>query len=136
MQSADEALRVAEGHGLERLVGRLYEERSRKGLGDFPLTRMIDGYWDRAGTEIDLVAVNDEDEVIRFGTCKRSPQRLVPDLTRFDGHIERFLAAHKRYQDWTIDKVAIAPSLDGELRARIGELGYLPQDLVDLTEGL
>lgn len=136
VNSADEALRVAEGHGLERLVAQLYEERGRKGLGDFPLTRMIDGYWDRSGTEIDLVAVNDEDEVIRFGTCKRSPHRLAPDLAKFDGHIERFLAAHKCYRGWTLEKVAIAPSLDEEQRERIGQRGYHAQDLVDLTDGL
>lgn len=58
--SANEKLEIAEGHGLERLVATLYEERSRKGLGDFALSRRIDGYWDRRNTEIDLVAIDDE----------------------------------------------------------------------------
>ena len=53
---ADQLLVDAEGVALEELAGRLYEETSRKGLGDFPLSERIKGYWDRAGVEIDLVA--------------------------------------------------------------------------------
>lgn len=133
---ADRDLSTSEGHGLERLVGQLYEERSRKGVGDFPLTRRIDGYWDRTGTELDLVALNEEERVIRFGTCKRSASRLVPDLERFDGHIERFIDAHPRYSGWSIEKVAIAPVIDAPLRRKIQESGYRPQDLAELTEDL
>lgn len=136
VERADRHLHTAEGHGLERLVGQLYEERSRKGLGDFPLTRQIDGYWDRSETEIDLTAVNDDDGVIRFGSCKRSASRLAPDLGRFDGHIDRFLDGHPRYRHWTIEKVAIAPVIDAEQRREIEDRGYRPQDLVDLTAGL
>jgi hypothetical protein len=133
---ADRDLATSEGHGLERLVGQLYEERSRKGLGDFPLTRRIDGYWDRAGTELDLVALNEDDRVIRFGTCKRSASRLVPDLGRFDGHIERFLDAHPRYASWNNEKVAIAPVIARRHGREIRECGYRPQDLAELTDGL
>ncbi len=133
---ADRNLQTSEGHGLERLVGQIYEERSRKGLGDFPLTRRIDGYWDRAGTEIDLVALNEDDRVLRFGTCKRSASRLAPDLGSFDGHIERFVRAHPRYSSWTIEKVAIAPVIDSRQRHEIQGCGYRPQDLMELTEGL
>jgi len=32
--------------GLIRCLGVLYEERSRKGIGDFPLRERINGYWD------------------------------------------------------------------------------------------
>ncbi len=136
VQMADERLRNAEGYGLERLVGQLYEERSRKGVGSFPLTKQIDGYWDRADTEIDLVALNEDESRIRFGTCKRSSERLAPDLVRFDGHIQRFLNAHRRYQDWTIEKVAIAPHIDDRERSAIERQGYRPEDLTDLTAGL
>lgn len=55
IEQADERLAVVEGHSLEKLVAAIYEERSRKNLGDFPLTSRIQGFWDRAGTEIDLV---------------------------------------------------------------------------------
>ena len=62
---ADQRLRDVEGRAFEKLVGVLYEERSRKGIGDFPLSERINGYWDRSGTEIDLVALNAPDRVIR-----------------------------------------------------------------------
>ena len=136
VRRADAALHEAEGFGLERLVGQLYEERSRKGLGDFPLTRRIEGYWDRADTEIDFVALNEDDEVIRFGSCKHAAARLAPDLGRFDGHIHRFLDVHRRYRGWTIQKVAIAPAIGAEEREAIQAKGYTAQDLVDLTAGL
>ncbi len=138
VQQADTRLHDAEGYGLERLVAQLYEERARKGVGDFALTHRIEGYWDRGDTEIDLVALNEDDRRIRFGTCKRSGTRLRPDLARFDQHIERFLndRAHKIYRDWSVEKVAIAPVLDEELRRGIEEAGYVPQDLSDLTAGL
>ncbi|MFH2009934.1 MAG: DUF234 domain-containing protein [bacterium] len=133
---ADQRLREAEGFGLERLVGQLYEERSRKGVGAFPLTRRIDGYWDRGDTEIDLVALNEDERRIRFGTCKRTAKRLPADLDRFDGHVQRFLDLHRQYQGWTIEKVAVAPVLGGTLRAAIEQRGCLAQDLTDLTTGL
>ncbi len=87
---ADQRLCDVEGNGLEKLAGTLYEERSRKGIGDFKLTRRIEGYWDRGGTEIDIVALNESDSIIRFGSCKRSADRLVEDIAVFDGHIQRF----------------------------------------------
>jgi hypothetical protein len=33
-----------EGSAFEKLVGILYEERSRKGIGDYPLSDRINGY--------------------------------------------------------------------------------------------
>ena len=61
------------GGALEKLAGKLYEERSRKGIGDFPITHRVQGFWDKSDTEIDLVAVNETEQLIRFGCCKRSP---------------------------------------------------------------
>jgi len=133
VEQADARLRNAEGFGFERLVGQLYEERSRKGIGDFPLTRRIQGYWDRAGTEIDLVAFNEDDEVLRFGTCKRSALKLVPHLPAFQGHVARFLDAHPMYRNWKVEKVAMAPKLDAATRVAIENAGCVPQDLPDLT---
>jgi len=138
VEQADASLESAEGHGLERLAAQLYEERARKGVGDFALTRRIDGYWDRGGTELDLVAVDEEAKVLRIATCKRSPAKLVPDLPSYDGHIERFLAdrKHREYRDWKLEKEAIAPRVDASTRTAIREAGYTPRDLVDLTDGL
>lgn len=136
IQKADRRLRDAEGHGLERLVKQLYAERSRKGLPGFSLSHQIEGYWDRADTEIDLIALDEVDERIRFGTCKRASSKLVADLERYDGHIERFLNHHRQYRGWHVERVAIAPHIESTRRAAIEAKGYQPQDLVDLTADL
>lgn len=135
--TADERLAGVEGFSLERLVATLYEERSRKGLEGFALTHRIEGYWDRGDTEIDLVALNDEDRVARVGTIKRSPDAAVKSLPDDDKHIARFLAhAGKRFEGWTIEKVAVAPVLGAEHRKAIEDAGYEAEDLTDLTRGL
>ena len=126
---ADMALHESEGFGLERLVAQLYEERSRKAIGDFALTRRIDGYWDRQGTEIDLVALDDDTQQIRFGTCKRSATKLVADLDTFDAHVGRFLDLHPQFQAWTISKVAIAPVIEAATQRVIEARGVIPQPL-------
>ena len=136
VEQADQRLMTAEGYGLERLVGQLYEERSRLGIGDFPLTSRIEGWWDRNDTEIDLVALDETAQRLRLGSCKRSPAALVADLGRFDGHVARFLQACPRFSGWQVEKVAIAPSLDHEARQAIQAMGYVPQSLCDLTNGL
>lgn len=136
VQQADVRLADAEGYGLERLAAQLYEERSRRGLGDFRLTRRIEGYWDRNDTEIDLVAIDEERKAIRFGSCKRNPDALIAGDAALRGHAERFLTAYPRYRSWTCEYVAIAPTIRTELRAELARRGTLAQDLPDLTEGL
>ena len=134
---ADERLAVVEGFGFERLVGVLYEERSRKAMGDFALTKRIQGYWDRNDVEIDLVAIDDRSRRIRFGTCKRSATKLRADLDNCSEHVARFLNQHRSFDDtWTVEKAAIAPKLDAQARAEIQARGFVAQDLGDLTAGL
>ena len=101
IQDADQRLADCEGVALEKLAGQLYEERSRKGIGDFPITMRIQGFWDKAGTEIDLVAVNEAERTIRFGSCKRAPRKLLSDLNNFKQHVERFLQTMPQYENWT-----------------------------------
>jgi hypothetical protein len=133
IEQADDRLAEVEGHSLEKLIGLLYEERSRKGLGDFALSERIQGFWDRANTEIDLVAMDAVDKRIRFGSCKRNADRLAADLPVLDGHVQRFLAVHPRFSTWTVEKVGIAPTITAEVRARLNAAGHLAQDLADLT---
>lgn len=133
VQEADQRLQDTEGLALEKLVGQLYEERSRRQIGDFSLTQRIQGYWDRSDTEIDLVAINEADEVIRFGSCKRSPEKLVSDVNNFKGHVGRFLNAMRRYQEWRIEYVGIAPRLLPQDRAVLTRHAVIGQDLGDLT---
>ena len=118
------------------LVGQLYEERSRLGIGDFPLTSRIEGWWDSSDTEIDLIALDETSQRLRLGSCKRSEAALVKDLSRFDGHVARLQKAFPRFENWEVEKVAIAPSLTSEARRAIEAKGYIPQSLEDLTAGL
>jgi hypothetical protein len=133
---ADQRLADVEGGALEKLVGQLYEERSRKGVGDFPLSQRVQGFWDRADTEIDLVAVNEPDQIIRFGSCKRSADRLLSDVNNFKGHVQRFLVAMPRYARWTVQYVGVAPELNADQRATLTHHDVFPQDLNDLTDDL
>lgn len=136
VERADRQLETVEGYALERLAGQLYEERSRKGLGDFPIDAKISGYWNRQGIEIDLVAIRETDRVIRFGSCKRSPAKLLSDVTNFRGHVARYLEATPRFSSWTVEHVGIAPRLNTGERAVLERYDVLPQDLDDLTRDL
>ena len=136
VREADQRLQDIEGFALEKLVGQLYEERSRRQVGDFPLTQRVEGYWDRGDTEIDLVAVNEADEVIRFGSCKRSPERLLSDVNNFKGHVDRFLETMPRYRDWKHEYVGVAPVLSADQRAVLARHDVIPQDLADLMAAL
>lgn len=133
---ADERLAETEGFALEGLAGQLYEERSRRGLGDFPLSARIQGYWDRGDVEIDLVALCEDERRLRFGSCKRNPDRLLASVAPLRRCAEQFLAVHRSFADWTVEYVAIAPMLDATHRARLASEGVMAQSLQDLTRGL
>lgn len=136
IKQADEKLQQLEGFALEKLAALLYEERSRKAIGNFELTARIKGFWDRAGTEIDLVAIDGNSKIIRFGSCKRSPDRLLPHLAVFQGHTDRFLNENREYKTWKVERVCISPTLPGEIRKEITEKGFMAEDLNDLFLGL
>ncbi len=136
IRQADERLAHSEGHALERMVAQLYEERSRKGVGDFSLTARIQGYWDRGDVEIDLVALNDEARIIRFGSVKRNAARLLNNGGNLRGHVQRFLERYSTYEGWTMELVGLAPTINAEQRRAIEASGIIPQDLTDLCRGL
>lgn len=133
---ADQLLADAEGYGLEALVGQLYEELSRKTLGEFPLSERIKGYWDRANVEIDLIAVSEETHRIRFGSCKRNDEKLPASIAALKANSKEFLKHHKKYQDWRIEYVGIAPRMSAETRTLLGREGVLTQSLAELWEPL
>lgn len=133
IDEADRRLADVEGHSLEKLAGQLYEELSRRGIGDFPITHRVQGYWDKAGIEIDLVNFNETTRSIRFGSCKRSPAKLLADVNNFKQHIERFLEAMPQYRSWTTRFVGIAPELDPAQRAILSRHDLIPQDLNNLA---
>lgn len=136
LKTADERLKTMEGTSFEKLVGILYEERSRKNIGDLRLTKRISGFWDRGDTEIDLVALDEENKIIRFGDCKRSEKDLVLNRQKFCGHVERFLKIHRKYKDWRIEKTCMAPKINKDSKALLTSEGLIVQDLAMLFEGL
>jgi hypothetical protein len=136
VERADRRLEDVEGHALERLVGKLYEERSRKGLPGFALTDRVAGYWDGADADIDLVALDEDAAVVRFATIKRDPSRLVASLAPLRRSVAAFLSHHRRLSGWSHELVAIAPRLSEPERARIQQAGVIAQDLPDLWQGL
>ncbi|MBI2571719.1 MAG: ATP-binding protein [Candidatus Schekmanbacteria bacterium] len=133
---ADERLAAVEGGVLERLAAWLYQERSRLGKGDFPLTAPVASWWDRTGAEVDLVAQDAHSRRLRIGSCKRSADKLVADLSRFNAHADRLLLRHPELAGWKIERVAIAPILSADQRQAITKAGYRAQDLHDLTSDL
>lgn len=133
---ADQLLADAEGAALEELAGRIYEEASRKGLGDFPLSERIKGYWDRAGVEIDLVAVSEATRRIRFGTCKRNPAKLIGSLPALRAGAAAFLLHHGEFADWQVEYCAIAPQIAPEHQTRLQEAKIIAQPLEALLASL
>lgn len=136
LDMADGALENVEGNAFEKLVAQAYEERSRKGVGDFALTSRIQGYWDRSDTEIDLVALNDDERRIRFGDCKRSSERLVRNAQTFIGHTRRFLEAFPRFEHYRVERVGLTVSASPETRKALEVHGVGCQDLNELIEPL
>ena len=133
---ADERMASVEGFALERLAATLYEERSRKGLGDFPLSERIEGYWDRTGTEIDLVVVSKPLRTIRFASCKRNARKLLLNINKHSEHVERYLEQKPLADGWRAELVGIAPRLDDEQRAVLERSDFVAEDLRDLCTGL
>ena len=136
LREADHKLIETEGRSLEKLTRQLYEERSRLAIGDFQLTEAIGGYWDRSDIEIDLIACNRDEKIIRFVSCKRSAKKLLADANNLRAHANRFLKAKTEFRDWHSEFAGVAPKLDEEQRAILQSHEMIPQDLGDLTRGL
>lgn len=139
---ADAILMIHEGLAFERMVRQLTEECSRKGVGDFALTDMIRGYWNKADgsdIEIDLVACNDEDKIVRFGSCKRSADAHDgAALKKFDAHVDKFLKTKdsRRFSGWTVEKALYSPKFTAEQRQSIIRQNYRCLDLADFRSFL
>lgn len=132
-------LRTLEGHAFEHMVKGATEEASRMGTGDFALTDRVRGYWNRARTapgtiEIDLVAWNENDRRVRFGSCKRSADgHDTAALRAFRDNIDRFLLTRtgRRFRDWHREFVLYSPRFTVEKRIVLEEDGWLCRDLAD-----
>lgn len=134
IDSAEERLRTGEGFALEQITGLLYQARSRRGVGDFPLTRTVAGYWNSKDTEIDVVAVNDTDRQLRFITCRRDPNKLSKALVELDDHIDRFMAQQRQFESWKLERAAVAPQLRASQRNTLSVPGVILQDIPELLD--
>ena len=139
---ADDALKGQEGVAFEKMIRQLTEECSRKGKGDFALTELVHGYWNKADgsdIEIDLVACDEEHEIVRFGSCKRSGRAHDrAALDAFDNHVARFLETKegRRRSAWSVEKAVYAPVFSEARRAQLAGRGYHVLDLMDFREFL
>jgi AAA+ ATPase superfamily predicted ATPase len=134
---ADKSLETYEGVAFEKMVRLLTEECSRKAIGDFPVTQVVRGYWnkpDGSDIEIDLVALNEDRRIVRFGSCKRSDgAHNSSSLNAFSENLERFRATREgqRLRDWRSEHALYAPLFDVARRKALNEAEYLTQDLAD-----
>ncbi len=139
---ADAMLAVHEGYAFEKMIRLLTEESSRKGVGDFALTDFVRGYWNKADgsdIEIDMVAVNEDDKIVRFGSCKRNASsHSGEDLKKFNSHVERFQKTKegRRFEGWDIEKALYSPVFEGGQRRFLEREGYRCLDLVDFRKAL
>lgn len=139
LELARPRLMVAEGFAFEKLVRKIHEECSRKGKGDFDLSSLQLGYWNRPkdasrSIEIDLVALDEVNKRVRFGSCKRSAGAHTNiSLAGFDAHVQGFLTAkdHRHMQGWAIEKVLFSPSFTSGDRTHFVGKGYVAKDLND-----
>ena len=139
LDSALQRLQSLEGFAFEKLMRSLHVEMSRKGLGDFELSEMKLGYWNRPrdatrSIELDLVALDEPNKRIRFGSCKRSAGAHDNDaLEKFDRHVAGFLAAreHKHLSTWNQEKILFSPEFTSQQRSTLVSRGYACRDLTD-----
>lgn len=151
VQPPAQALRIGEirlenheGPTFERMVRKLMAEASRRGVGDFPLTDMVHGYWNRPRDaarliEIDIVAVNENEQRVRFGSCKRSSAKHTPAaLATFGQHVDDFLAtaAGRRFKGWQQERALYAPDFSDAARQTLQAQGYACIDLSDYRRWL
>ena len=130
-----------EGFAFEKLIRKLHQECSRKGKGDFELSSMQLGYWNRPkdadrSIEIDLVALDEPNKRIRFGSCKRSADaHTTTSVAQFDKHVAGFFSAkqHRHLQDWSREMVLFSPSFNAMQRREFESAAYLVRDLNDFA---
>ena len=136
-------LRTLEGFAFERMVREATEAGSRAG-GDFPVSDRVKGYWNRprrtnVSIEVDLIAWNEEDRVVRFGSCKRNAARHDPQsLNAFCNHVDLFLGSDSgsRFRRWRREFALYSVRFSSEQRAGLEAGDYICHDIVDFQNML
>lgn len=137
-------LATHEGYTFERMIRKLMAEASRRGVADFPLTEMATGYWNRPRDaarliEIDIVAINEAAQRVRFGSCKRAEAKHSREaLAAFEQHIADFLATAtgRRFKGWQQERALYAPEFSADTRQALLGQGYACVDLLDYRRWL
>jgi hypothetical protein len=102
----------------------------------------VKGYWnkpDGKDIEMDIVAINETDKIIRLGSCKRSSNKHTSTtLSLFDGHIARFKKTElgRKYNDWKIEKALYSPIFEEAQKQTLSNNGYICVDMLDFERWL
>lgn len=142
LEKAKPRSETLEGLAFEKLIRHLHVECSRKGKGDFPITSIEVGFWNRPRSvdrliEIDVVALNSDDKRVRFGSCKRNASAHDKRaLNAFENHIAGFMstAEGKKLTGWEVEKVLFSPTFSNDERSGFETSGYRCLDLNDYAQ--
>lgn len=137
LEKAKPRSETLEGVAFEKLIKQLHIECSQKGVGNFPLTSIEVGFWNRARSadrliEIDVVALNADDKRVRFGSCKRNVAAHTNNsLVLFERHIAGFMASieGRKLADWKVEKVLFSPKFSKQQMNDFERAGYACLDL-------
>ncbi len=137
-------LSMHEGYAFERMVRDASEEASRTGKQDFPMTDFISGFWNRPRKgpktiEIDFISWNEDDRRVRFGSCKRNPEKHnLESLQTFQSHVGKFLSTKKgrRFKEWRHEFALFSPDFPDEKRRELEEDNWICRDLNDFRNML
>jgi hypothetical protein len=137
LPQAEARLQTLEGFAFEKLIRHLHVESARKGVGDFELSSIQLGYWNRPRgatrpIEIDLVALDEDNRKVRVGSCKRSETKHTrTSLEGFERHVADFLAVREHHQlaGWTVERVLFSPTFSSDTRSELQAQGYICRDL-------
>ncbi|MCD8505353.1 MAG: hypothetical protein LRY53_01185 [Burkholderiaceae bacterium] len=80
------------------------------------------------------MALDESNQRVRFGSCKRSASAHTADaLASFKNHVESFIAArdHQHLQRWSKEMVVFSPAFSDVERHHLKAKGVLPLDLND-----
>jgi hypothetical protein len=73
---------------------------------------------------------------IRFGSCKRNPDKLLGSIESLRKNAQAFLKHHAQYSSWQIEFVAIAPQMPSNIARQLESKGVIAQSLAQLMHPL
>ena len=136
---ADAALKIHEGYMFEKFCRQALEECGRKGVGRVVPTQAVLSWWHRQGkAEIDLIAVNEYDKIIHFGSCKRNADEHKGSLKSLQAAGQLFLQSPEAqpYKDWHCEFGLYAPEFPADIRMDFTDSGYYCTDMRDIEDWL